>query len=394
MIKQIKKAIAKSKLAPLFIETNRYGNLVPNINLDLNHKQKRVLFVYLDLFEASQQILKCYTKNESGALHTNRSEFFEIISCLIEKNYCIDVCAHDDDKAIEYIAKQEYDIVFGLGEVFRWAVEHKEAYKILYMTENPYYISYQKEKERIDYFYQRHHKKTQLVRTGKFFKADEEKRVNAVICLGEEKYFENLDVCVKRIFPSAFFNERFEFEKCDRKKNYFLVFGTDGFIHKGNDLLIEIFNNHPEWELFICGTDVNNIIKKQLKLKLKYNNIHNCGYVNVNSETFLEIVYKCSFILLPSCSEATSTAVLTGMRHGLIPMVMRGNGFDEMTDYCFFFDGFFLEDIEKSIIDIQKLSEKEIEEKSKKIYQYANKTFTLYNYSKIMSETLQNIVNG
>lgn len=392
MIKKIKRAIAESKIAALFIEDNRYGNLVPNINLDPAHDQKRVLFIYLDLFESSQQILKCYNKNESGALHTNRSEFFQIINCLIERNYCIDVCAHDDVKAIGYIEKQEYDIIFGLGEVFRWTVKNKKAYKILYMTENPYYISYLREKERVEYFYQRHHKKVELVRTGKFFKKDEEKNVDAIICMGEKKYFNNTEVYVNRIIPTGFFNNKFMFENCIWKKNSFLVLGTDGFIHKGIDLLIEIFNNHPEWELFICGKDIDKIVKKELNLKIRYSNIHNCGYVNIGSDSFLELVYNCSFILLPSCSEATSTSILTGMRHGLIPVVTKGNGFDEMRDYCYFFESFHLEDIEKGIIQTQKLTLEEIEYKSRNIYEYSNEMFTLCKFKDAMSEALNGVI--
>lgn len=385
MLARTKKWIAESRFASLFIETNRYGNIVPNINLDLTKKQKKVLLVYLDLVDASAQIASYYYKNESGAMHTNRSELFQIINCFVKMDYCIDVCAHDDKKALKYIEMNEYDIIFGLGEVFRWAVEHKKAFKVLYLTENPYYISCQREKERLDYFFARYHKKKDMVRTGMFFKENEEKNVDAVVCLGEEKYVRNQNETVYKIFPSAFFNKEFRFEKCiERKKNCFLVLGTDGFVHKGNDLLVEVFNNHPEWELYLCGVGITDIINKELNLKLKYNNIHDCGYINVNSNSFLELVNKCSFIIQPSCSEATSTAILTGMRHGLIPIVSQGNGFEAFKEYCLFFDGFHLEDVELAIKRATEFSNDEIRERSEQIYDYAKDVFTLKRYTESM----------
>ena len=392
MLSRLKKYIAGSRFAPLFLETNRYGNIVPNINLDLTRKQKKVLIVYLDMIDASAQIASFYYKNESGAMHTNRSELFQIINCFIKLDYCIDICSYDDKKAIKYIEINEYDMIFGLGDVFRWAVEHKKAYRVLYLTENPYYISYQREMERLDYFFSRHQKKKGITRTGKFFEKDEEKKVDAVICLGEEKYVRNHNNTVYRIFPSALFNKKFELSNCtSRQKNCFLVFGTDGFIHKGNDLLVEVFNNHPEWELFLCGVGITNIIKKEMKLKMKYNNIHDCGYINVNSDVFLKLVNRCSFIVQPSCSEATSTAVLTGMRHGLIPIVSPGNGFEAFKEYCLFFSGFHVEDIELGIMTAMELSFEEIQSKSLKIYNFSEKMFTLQRYTDSMMGVIKDL---
>lgn len=392
MLNELKKYIAKSRFAPLFIETNKYGNIIPNINLDLTRRQKKVLLVYLDVIDASAQIASCYAKNESGAMHTNRSEFFQIIKCFINMDYCVDVCAHNDMKAIDYIKVNEYNIIIGLGEVFRWAVEHKRAYKILYLTENPYYISYSREMERLEYFSLRHQKKMYISRTGLFFQKDEEKRVDAVICLGEEKYVSERNNTVYKIFPTAFFNKKFELAKCvERKKNCFLVFGTDGFIHKGNDLLVEVFNKHPEWELYLCGVGITNIIKRDLRLKIKYNNIHDCGYINANSESFLKLINKCCFIVQPSCSEATSTAILTGMRHGLIPIVSHGNGFDSFREFCLFFEGFHLENIELGIENAMKLSYEEIRKKSMEICNFAEKNFTLQAYTENMMKIIKNL---
>lgn len=58
------------------------------------------------------------------------------------------------------------------------------------MTENPYAVSYANEQERIDYFYERTHKKIPLSRTGNFYIKGDEDLADAVICLGEKNIFE------------------------------------------------------------------------------------------------------------------------------------------------------------------------------------------------------------
>lgn len=392
MLDKIKKAIAHSRFAPIFIPDNRCGRIITNINLDLTRKQKKVLLIYLDMVDAGYQVSKNSYKGNSGSIHTNRFELFQMIKCMIDMDFCIDVCAYDDVQAQKYIEKMEYDVIIGLGEMFRWATQYKNAFKIMYMTENPYYVSYKRECERVKYFEQRHQKKIDLQRTGMFFKENDEKMADAIICLGDSTYYNSLNIPVERIYPSAFYNEEFDLKKVNRRKNCFLVFGTDGFIHKGIDLLVEVFIEHQEWELYLCGYQVTETVKKLLGIDISGTNIHDCGYIRADSQAFLNLASTCQFVLLPSCSEATSTAVLTGMRHGLIPGVMHGNGFDEMGDYCTFFEGYDLEDIENKISELVMLEASEIKKREKSVYEFANKKFTLQNFSMSYKEAVKNII--
>lgn len=392
VFEQIKKKIATGKFGAFFVETSKYGNLIPNINLDLSHQQKKILLVYLDMFEASKQVASSYLKNESGAMHTNRFEMFQMIKSLIDLDFCIDVCGNDDLRVIEYIKTQDYDIIIGLGEVFRWATENVDAYKIIYMTENPYIISQKKEQERIDYFKIRYHKEFPLSRTGMFFKKDDEEKADGIICLGDEKFYQNIKIPKVRIFPSALYNDNFSILNVKRKKNNFMVFGTDGFIHKGIDLLIDVFNKHSDLNLYICGDNVTNNINKIMNVSIM-SNINDCGYINIKSPNFLELVNECSFIILPSCSEATSTAVLTGMRHGLIPIVTHDLGFDTMEDYCFFFEGYELGQIEDTIQRVMNINEDELTNMSRQIYEFANKEFCIKEFGKRFTKAMQMLIN-
>lgn len=389
MVKIIKEKVKEYLIKRLSINT--VDRFVPNINLDTTKKQKRVLLIYLDLISSSQQISMNDKDKKSGTCHTNRYELFQIIRALIQLDCCIDVCSFAEPEAKQYIDTKQYDVVLGLGEMFRYAAEHSNAYKILYMTENPYYISYQREKERVDYYNSRHGMQETLFRTGMFFKENDERLADAIICMGEPAYYQQLNVPVKRIFPSAFLNEAFgDYSK--REKANFLVLGTDGFIHKGNDLLVEVFNKHSEWNLYMCGYQVTETIKK-LGLTLS-ENIHDCGYIDIGSENFKQLAELCTYIVLPSCSEAPSTAVLTGMRHGMIPIVCHGNGLDDLDKYCIFFDGYMLSDIEKKLEQVMELSDEEIIKRREEIVTYANQEFSLEKFSQRIYENMRQLLEN
>lgn len=369
---------------------NTKERFVANINLDITKKQTRVLLIYLDMFHSSKQIQNNVDKR-SGTCHTNRYELFQIIKCFIELDCCIDVCANYDKDAVQYINNYEYDIVFGLGDVFRCVSQNTKAYRILYMTENPYHISLEKETERIEYFKQRTGKSIPLYRTGMFFKENDEAMADAIICLGDEKYFQYLNKPIKRITPSGFFNDKFK-GTFKRERKSFLVFGTDGFVHKGIDLLVEVFNKHLDWNLYICGYHVKEEMKR-LALNLSCN-IHDCGYIDVLSDEFAMLAGECTYILLPSCSEATSTAILTGMRHAMIPVVMHGNGFDDFSEYCYFFDGFRIEQIEGKICEILEQPAEVDEILCSKISKYANEQFSLEHFTHQLYEVLKRFVEA
>lgn len=326
------------------------------------------------------------------AQHTNRYEYCQIIHYFINKNYILDICACNDTDIIAYAQKQQYDVIFGLGEVFRKVSPQSTAFKILYLTENPYKISYEREMERIQYFYQRHKIKTNLVRTGAFFQENDEKLADAIICMGDTKYLSHLDVTVKRIWPTAFINAHpIKFDK--RRLQNFLVLGTDGFIHKGIDLLIEVFSRHNDWNLYLCGSNIHGTLKKLRYLPVS-NNIHDCGYINVMSEQFVELAEKCMYILLPSCSEAPSTAVLTGMVHGLLPIIMLGNGMDNFSEYCLYFDDFHVDSMEKTLCNAVSYSQIKCVEKAIEIMQFAKKEFTIDNFSQNITTIFNELLNN
>lgn len=274
------------------IDPRRSENMVLGINGDYLRTQRRILISYLDYGRTA------YSLRRANA-HTNLQEMMQMIKVLIDMDFCIDVCACNNEEAALEMPSDYYDFILGFGEMFRLAKQRNpKAYTIIYMTENPYTVSREREQERVDYFRERTGRRISLQRTGKFYLEREEQDADAVICLGEKRYFG--DKPVQRVYPSAFRNMRYaQSNSKKRQGKSFMVFGVKGFVHKGNDILIEVFRMHPEWKLYMCGREID-MECRQLGIKLPHN-VVDCGFVDVQSDRFVELVEICPFILLPSC---------------------------------------------------------------------------------------------
>lgn len=367
---------------------NIFDKVVRNINLDVTKQQKRVLVCYLDYNQTSLAL-------KNGVDHTNQPRFFQILKAFIDNDCVIDVCAHNDELAIKKINFEIYDIIFGFGKVFKAACESKtEACKVIYMTEDPYYVTQSREYERMEYFYRRHkiHVPQHMMRAGKFYLENQEADSDIIICQGQEEHFKNLRKPIYRIVPNAFKNKNYSINSTKRNKLNFVMFGIQGgFIRKGADLLIETFSKHPEWNLYLCDRDIPAMLR-ELKYKPLPSNIYDMGFVDINSNGLVDLFAKCQFILLPSCSEAPSSAVLTGMRHGLIPIVSRGIGLDIFKEYCYYFDNYKIDDIEKKIIETLDIPDDQLTQRSNEVYKFANSTFTLSVFTKTIKDIISEIL--
>lgn len=361
-------------------------HVLRNINLDLTCPQKRILISYLDYRLIDNAL-------DGTLTHTNIAECIQIIKIFIDMNFVIDICGHNCMDGFEDIKDVTYDYIFGMGEVFRKAVAcNPDAYVIEYFTENPYWYSKQEEKKRNDYFFQRTGKKFELQRTGRYYYKSDEELADAIICMGNPQYFDQCNVPVYRIIPSALKNDKYVENFTCSKKNTFLVFGSEGVVHKGIDLLLEIFSKHLDWNLIVCGKTFKEECRA-LKINIP-SNVHYYGFVDVGSQAFLDLCQLCGFIVLPSCSEGTSTAVETAMRHGLIPIVMSNMIIDEPQTYFYTFSGFYIDQIEDTLKEVLKLNAEEYQKLSREIYYYANEKYSLERYTDDFRKIMENIIGN
>jgi len=360
--------------------------LIKNISFSCDSNQKRVLVFYLsDIYFRDFDMMK------SG--RTVPYEIFKIINVFSHLGYCIDLVSHNDIKAIKMISEKDYDMVFGFGDAFyEFAELRPEVLSVLYMTEHHPDFSFREEQKRADYFYERHGRRVPLERSGRFYKKEHmSHKYHSVITLSEVKPFENLYKKPYNIYPSGFISREFKFpiKDFEKARRNFLWLGSDAVIHKGLDLLIDIFSSRDDIFLHICG--LNDKSRKLLCIPKK-ENIFDYGFINVQSSEFQDIICKCAYSVLPSCSEGFATSITTSMLYGLIPVVNKDTGFNRLNDMAMFFEDYHVEYIEKSLINLAHINSSDLESLSHKVREFASANFTLEAFELRFLEILTDII--
>lgn len=360
-------------------------DLLQNINLDIcNNKQKKVLISY---------ICQSYEEDLDGnnIFHSNYYEINQIVKYFINEGYSVDIINCNRVDLFEKILQKKYRVIFGLGKVFDKAKNYyKDAVKILYMTENRPNISEKMEKERVEYYKKRYGKNVKLNRSKKYYTEDSLRNIDHLIILGDIENFNDINVNKYYLCPTGLRNEKYKIKKrdIDNTKKNFLWFGSNGAIHKGLDILLDVFNKRKDINLFIFG--VNRHDKKILSLKSK-NNIKVYDKISVKSNEYIEIIEKCTFAILPSCSEATSTSILTSMRHGLIPIVSKNIGFEQYIDEKFVLKDYKIEYIEEKINELMNIDNEEIQKTHYLNFEKANNIFSIERYTEDLNKILNDI---
>lgn len=370
------------------LEKNLVGKIrtpfVKNINLDLTKNQKRVLISYVDYFSTAN------LNNKIG--HTNLLESIQIINSFKEFDYIIDVVHCNSLESLKFLVCEKYDVIFGFGKIFYEISKlNTNAKKIIYVTENHPELSLEKELERNNYFYERTRKKIPLRRSGVFYKEEHFKNIDCAIIMGEIEPFKKYNRPIYRIFPTGFVNKNYIFKSrnLEKSKKNFLWLGSNGAVHKGLDLLIEVFQKNPEITLHICGFNPE---EKYLKIP-KLKNIINYGRVDIQKTEFLELVDKCSYIILPSCSEGFSTSIATGMLHSMIPIVCKDTGFNRLDNNVILLNDYKIDYLEKEILNLSKKNSNELEKFHKEIYSFARENFTITDFTKNFKKIIEEIIN-
>jgi len=362
-------------------------SLVANINMDMTNKQPRVLISY-----NSAPLINVNQKNK---LHTNFYETLQIINIFIKKNFIIDIVDCNDLAVLPKIENIKYELIFGLGEVFYYMTKnYPYINNCIYVTENSPDFSKEKETERIKYFYERNKIRILYSRTDEFFRNEHFEHAKNAVVMGIESQFRKYKFKkLITINPTGHHNENFtsHYLFTDKIKKSFLWFGSNGAVHKGLDVLIDIAQRNKDFDLHICGLSSKEeyLFRKSI---LKSKNIYNHGIVDVNSQMFITIINSVSFMVFPSCSEGMSTAVLTIARHGVLLLLQRNSGMDRLGDYAFWLDDFKVEYIEKRMREVSELDNNFLTKKSQELQEYANIEFCLDKFSENFNKCIEEIL--
>lgn len=204
-------------------------------------------------------------------------------------------------------------------------------YKLIYFSTGSYWkFNNQAEEQRLKDFQRRH----KITPKPDRYIYDSEEEVNyaasGIIALGDPSMMDTFpkDLRVITINNASYPDDHFDKAPKDysQAKNNFLFFAGSGNIHKGLDLLIDSFKDLDQHLYIVTVPDkqVLSVFKQELSLP----NIHLTGDVNMRTQEFYEIMDKCAFVVLPSCSEGQAGSVVEAMNQGLIPIVSKETRLD------------------------------------------------------------------
>jgi glycosyltransferase involved in cell wall biosynthesis len=215
--------------------------------------------------------------------------------------------------------------------------------------------------------------------------------------LGNKFTKETYSFCQKPIYSIPIstcatysWNENKDFKSCSRN---FLWFGSAGAVHRGLDMLLEVFSKMPDFHLYICGP-----IEKEKEFVEYYSyelfnkpNIHLIGWVNVESDKFCQILEKCCTIIFPSCAEGQCGSVINCMHAGLIPVVSKETGID-VDEFGHILQNCSIYEIEQTLELVASTPPDELKKMSRQSWEFVNTEHTRENFSKNYCEFIENIL--
>jgi hypothetical protein len=346
--------------------------IVRNLNIQDKENQKRAVICYLTAYFFRDW-------NEVTMGRTQPYEIMAIVRVLAKLGYRIDIVNCNDSKAIRDLLSTDYDLIFGFGEAFYGLCkQNPAATTVLYMTEHHPVVAAHEEEKRIAYYKQRHGREVSTTRSNRFYSSKHlDRQYTHLILLGEKAPFMGQYADPFQLFPTGLTNPSFSFKPKEHttSRKEFLWLGSPGAaLHKGLDLLVDVFSTRDDVVLHIAG--VSEADRKSIPIPAK-SNIKDYGFINIKSDEFLEIVSRCSYLILPSCAEGFATSVTTGMLHGLIPVVMRNTGFNRIAELAVLLDDFELPYIYDKITELSQASPGVLQEREILIHAFAQENFSV-----------------
>jgi len=331
--------------------------------------------------------------------HSNLIEAREIAHILDELGYNVDVVQYNSPFEKLKGLPDKCDLLFGVEPNYIDLVaKYPSAKKIYYGTGANCRFQNQAEEARILDVQKR--KGTKLLRRRKVLDHRASNISDAVILIGNKwtkstyagkaKQVELVNVSA---VPVSDVKKLLSDKNFSQAKKSFLWFGSVGAVHKGLDLLLDVFASRPELQLYICGAVENELDFVSLYKKELYEteNIHLVGWVDAKSKKFQSIINSCAYTILPSCSEGMSSSVATCMMAGLIPVISEETGVD-MNGIGIAINDLSPGGVSKAIDQASKLSTSEVKRRSSESLHLAEKEFGIENFSNMMSRALKKLL--
>ena len=274
-------------------------------------------------------------QNELHRKHSNQWTARAIDRLLNDLGYDVDVTHWENRRAPP---ASVYDVVIGQGPAFEKSSRGQhEGCKCIYLGTTAYVTPIvSAENERLKQLYRRRGVRCHRRCYSKYNRDRGPARADAMFLLGTDWVVETYrSVSDAPIYRWA--NVVVEGVECtlnwkrhEKARQHFLWLAAYGAVHRGLDVLLEVFAARPEWHLWICGAlDCERDFLRTYNHEMRYvPNIHYEGWVNVTSERFRALTARCAYALYPSASDAMAGSLVNCMASGLVPLTTTEAGTD------------------------------------------------------------------
>ena len=288
--------------------------------------KKNVLIVY---------IVSPFKEKNSSNYHQNKWQVIEITKLLKQLSYNIDIV--DYRSPYYFNIRKKYDLlidILPLKKPIYKGMLKSNCIKIAYMTgSNPRFAN-NAELDRLESLSLRRGAKL-IPRRQSLYLDDCVKLFNSMFVIGNNvtaSTYNEFNMSKVFLIPNTINGIKPIIDFDHKRSNYFLYFGSAGCVHKGLDLLLEVFSEIDiSCKLFVCGSfkSEEDFVKEYDNELFHCSNVEAVGFIDPNGETFRKLASICTYSILPSCSEGQAGSVLTCMEAGLIPLCSKECGFDE-----------------------------------------------------------------
>jgi glycosyltransferase involved in cell wall biosynthesis len=313
---------------------------------------------------------------------------------LNQLGYEVDIVNWDD---ADFRPQKKYDLLVQHGgknfKILKGGV--KPAGKIIYFSTGSYWKFHNlAETKRFEEFEKRHDQK---LLPDRFIEGEEETAnadADGIICLGNsgtKLTYAKFPLVINlnnASFPDHHFGANRKNYENGRKE--FVFFSGPGNIHKGLDLVLDAMVD-TDLELHICTMLDQGFRDYYADTLYNKANIHTYGFVAPRSKKYYEIMKKCDFAILPSCSEGSPGSVIECMQNGLIPIVSQSAHIDT-EDFGFTLSDVKIESIQKILIKCSQLSLDDITARSQKAKRAAETEYSPDKFEQNLTAAVRHIV--
>ena len=365
--------------------------LSPVIGYDacLQDKKGRVLICYLT------EPFHLAPDSPEMCQHQNMERSIEIACVFNRLGYVADVIYCFDNN---FIPRHNYEILFGYGPCFdRMARIIKGLFvKVYFAPEQNPDSGREVEKKRRDAIKERRDVELALrYPAGINFPS---KLVDAVILIHNSSVTSTYLPFNGPIYPVDnggfdFLQSTVEDKDFGIARRNFMWMGSWLFVAKGLDLVLEVFSQLPELNLYVCGPIWNepDFVEAYTRELFHTPNIHVWGRVDLASEEFKELTQICAYVVFPGSPKGLPGSVWAPMRCGVIPIVSREAG-SGTKDFGFILSDCELDTIRATVLEAANKSPDDCQKVAQRVCQEANRFYTMEAWSKRFEAALQQIL--